>query len=87
MFPRDGHGGLGRASTAISVTKVTVKHCFWTLLAADIVPNLTLRRPAGAVSIARGNPRAVVGYTIVVAILRDAALRAAPQDEVVYEAT
>jgi hypothetical protein len=40
-----------------------------------IQPNLTLRRPEG--------PSRRVGYTVVVAILRDAALRAAPQDEVV----
>ena len=43
----------------------------WTLTQAD----LTLRRPAG--------PSRRVGYIVFVAILRDAALRAAPQDEVI----
>jgi hypothetical protein len=40
-------------------------------------PNLTLRR--------REAPSRRVGYTTFVAILRDAALRAAPQDEAVCE--
>jgi len=44
-----------------------------------IRPTLILRR--------REAPSRRMGYTIFVAILRDAALRAAPQDEVVCEST
>jgi len=43
-----------------------------------IHPNLTLRR--------RVAPSRRVGHTDVVAILRDAVLRTAPQDEVIGEA-